>query len=637
MKAAGIALFLFCASNLAGRAAFRVARLRPSDDPATAAILETALGLWLLSLLIFFLGVAQAFTAGAIWVALGAAVPLCIMITRIPDRRASHERMSVAPDTGQKSAGGHIPPPVFWCAFATAAAISILRGFEPPTDFDPLVYHLTLPKQYLMRGGIAYLPTILYASFPQTMEMLFTPGVSLNAPNAAHFLHTGIGLLTAALLYAWLRRAFHTGVALAAAAAFYFTPLVGIESPTALIDLAPAFFILCGVVMIAGARPGDVKTAAMGMVFAGVAVSCKWTAAPVAAMLLVWAAMSARIARPGAIVALAAAALIPAAPYLLKNFALTGDPLWPLFAGIFPSRDLPPDIAHRVISHVRGTGEYAMSMARILRLPWNISMDAMFKEGAFTSIFVCFLPLYLIVKKDRTVSALILIGLLFLPIWFYFLNPSSRFVLPVLPLWAVAAGYVYHRIEGRAARAAATAALLLHIVLGLATISFGDTGLISNLPFLLGRESREAFLEARGPEYRLHSAVNALARPGDRALLGEASVRGFYLDMPVYFSNPYFQGHYQYENMRSPGEMYDAFRKDGITLVIFDRYGPVACKGDMELLDMLNTLRLWRGFIENYTDVVYTTRHGTVLRLTPRAKPEPGCGRKNAELRKSKP
>ncbi len=58
-------------------------------------------------------------------------------------------------------------------------SFTLLTALAPPLKFDALVYHLVLPRQYLLAGRMVYLPEIMYWGMPQTAEMLYTWAMSL--------------------------------------------------------------------------------------------------------------------------------------------------------------------------------------------------------------------------------------------------------------------------------------------------------------------------------------------------------------------------------------------------------------------------------------------------------------------------
>jgi hypothetical protein len=72
---------------------------------------------------------------------------------------------------------------------------TLLTALAPPLKFDALVYHLVLPRQYLLAGRMVYVPQIIYWGMPQTAEMMYTWAMSLGGESAAVVLGWLVGLV----------------------------------------------------------------------------------------------------------------------------------------------------------------------------------------------------------------------------------------------------------------------------------------------------------------------------------------------------------------------------------------------------------------------------------------------------------
>ena len=85
---------------------------------------------------------------------------------------------------------------------------SFAESLVPPLAFDSLVYHLTLPKFYLIEGGISYTEDLMYWGMPQIMEMLNVLVMALAGVEAAILLGWSFGLLTLVGLLGFLENHF---------------------------------------------------------------------------------------------------------------------------------------------------------------------------------------------------------------------------------------------------------------------------------------------------------------------------------------------------------------------------------------------------------------------------------------------
>ncbi|MFH1538367.1 MAG: phospholipid carrier-dependent glycosyltransferase [bacterium] len=621
LKALCVALVLLYLSRRAGHSFMKVLRVRTGRGPESA-IIETGAGAWLVSLAILALGAAGLWQARAIWGLLGvAAVAFLVHDTFVSIKKSKEDDAAPAGEPAPRPAWA----PAAWVVLAAAAAANLVRCLAPPTAFDALSYHFAVPKLYLAEGTVKFLPTIPYSNFPLTAEMLFLPALAAGSPAAASMLHAGFGLMTAAMLFFWARRNFSLPAALVSAVVFYLTPLVSLESPTAMIDLVATFYAAVAVMCLAPEKPaGDgADSAAAAALFAGIAVSVKWSCAIVPAIAVVLLLLRHIAGKreikisPARLMLLSALFVAPSLPYLVKNFILAGNPVWPVLAGVFGGRDIDPGSAARLIAHIKGHAGLGHSFAHLLRLPWDMTMSEWSFEGAISQTFLCFVPLYILVRKNRNANFLLAFSLAYIPLWFMFLNLSLRFFLPVIPLLAAAVGHIVTELPGRSLRLLAGCALAVQLCFSLLTSQVGESGLANDFRVIAGRESRENYKTRHMPEYELYKWINANAGPDDRVMLGEILNKGYYLDVPYAWGHPVFQARYRYDRMRGGDDLLAALREDGITFIVFRFHREVTDAYDLKLpLMNAHSQTVWRDFLKDHTAAAYSTEKGVVFRLS---------------------
>lgn len=209
----------------------------------------------------------------------------------------------------------------------------------PPLKWDALTYHLQLPRQYLDAGYLISVPTNPYWGHPQIVEMLFTFSLALNRFQTAAVTGWGFGVVfflgvigfTNRLCKEYLKQENENAGWVAAAAliaGFTTRYLLG----WAYTDLFAALFGLAGLILFFGWL--DKKAPSWfrwSIVFASLAATVKWTnGVLLIGMLLclpfIWKSkkLSFRSLVEGA-----AFAFTVAFPWLLKNFIVTGNPIFP--------------------------------------------------------------------------------------------------------------------------------------------------------------------------------------------------------------------------------------------------------------------------------------------------------------------
>ena len=239
-----------------------------------------------------------------------------------------------------------------------------LLAFTPTIDPDGLGYHLTVPKRWLSAGSLQYLPTYAYSNTPMGGEMLFTIGLACVGDTGAKFLHLGLGLLGCIGLYLSGQRLVNRAVGVAAAALYLVGPVgvggvLGWAYVEGITSSAMIAATLAWLIWFDSRDLGWLRCAAL---LSGFAVSFKITALlfplGLGAITFVVLHYDRSPRRPIAEGLLAVARIIPVAalpviPWLARSLLVTGNPVFPLFAAIIPSRDLSGASAERFETYNR--------------------------------------------------------------------------------------------------------------------------------------------------------------------------------------------------------------------------------------------------------------------------------------------
>jgi 4-amino-4-deoxy-L-arabinose transferase-like glycosyltransferase len=333
----------------------------------------------------------------------------------------------------------------------------------------------------------------------------------------------------------WSRR-----VAMTSAALFYCVVFVQDLSSTARIDLATTFFatLAFGCLLIwqqerrpavercagsglrraeaaSSAQAGDPRTAVAEAVWSnswlwlsaamvGVAVATKWTAVPVVALpafvFLVAATRSFRL--PSVFCLLTSIFVVP---WLVKNWVLAGNPVYPLLTNVWPSPYWSPAqaalFAEKHYSSFDTTGWLQLGE----RL-WRYS----FLEMNAGPLLLMTAPLVLLVRRvDATTRRA---GWLFVAAyasWWLLTFRPWRFLFPAFPLAAMVAGWALHAFDGeRWVRWAIRGTVGLVLGVGLSLMAFFvlvDAERLIRVPpqmsilqYALGHVGRDEFVARMG-------------------------------------------------------------------------------------------------------------------------------------------
>lgn len=558
--------FVFAPAILLGGALLRLFRLPPLPTRWTI-LFSAALGLGVLSLLVLLGGVLGVLQR-PVWIAIlaGSAVMGIPAFRNL--RREEHN----------ESDGRWLLP---WIAAIPFLVLALLAASNPPGliwseegfGYDILEYHLQLPREYMRAGVITYVPHNVYASFPAGVEMLYlltmiVQNNSADAGTSANMIHLVFAVLSVAAAWAIGRDVSPiAGIVggLSVATCTWLEYLSGL----AYVENAMLFFALCATAaLLQSVRADDRaiigKWAALAGVCAGFSGACKYTAVPmIIAPLAVMTLILHDRARKAlsAVAAFCIAASIALSPWLIKNYAWTGNPVFPLANRIFdanppgwsPQQTAQWDRAHAPQANLGVPGRISEFWAKVLADPEQRFGPAIWMVG-LAGLFIA--------GRDRSQIALFIFLALQICVWLFATHLYSRFAVPMIVPLAV--------LAGRAAVPSTNRRDL--IVLGLVL-----AGSVWNLSYAISRHSRESlpgaptslFEKGELPGFEYLGFVNEELPPGSRLLMiGDA--RPFYVLPPAdYFvafnHNPFLA---LIAEGASPQKNVDWLRSSGYTHVL---------------------------------------------------------------------
>jgi hypothetical protein len=352
-----------------------------------------------------------------------------------------------------------------------AMLLNLPGTLAPPFEYDELEYHLGALTDYQRAGHITFLPHNFYSNLPQLAEMLYLLAMTTTSDIAAKLLHWFFGVLGALAVYGVARRLWSRNVALTAAALFYCTPFVQDLGQTARVDLATAFFatLALGALVVWSEEATEEGWIWLSALCAGAAVATKWTAIPVVLLPAVLMLAIRRRFRSFAIYWLLVVAAV--APWLVKNWYLTGNPVYPLLHQWLPNPCWTAEqAAVFAMRHYPTFGWKAVG--QFFAFFWNLS----FVEAGAVPLLLMTAPLLLVVPwAERTAKRA---GALFFAAyagWFCFTFRPWRFLFPSFGMAALAGAYAMGKM-GHEPSVQRTVRISVGIVmmLSLAGLALGD-------------------------------------------------------------------------------------------------------------------------------------------------------------------
>lgn len=117
-----------------------------------------------------------------------------------------------------------------------------LMASVPPVSRDALIHHLAVPKLYLQHGGMIELPDIPFSYYPMNLDLLYLIPLMFGNDIIPKYIHMLFGLLTAWLIFHYLRSRIGNNYGLCGALLWLSTPIITRLSSEVYVDLGLAFF-----------------------------------------------------------------------------------------------------------------------------------------------------------------------------------------------------------------------------------------------------------------------------------------------------------------------------------------------------------------------------------------------------------
>lgn len=347
----GVGLGLIILAGGLGRVVLRIWLREPAPDGLDWNAVALALGIGLLAPGVLLAGLIGAYRTWIGWIAF---IVLFVLLRR--SAVAWLQQWKRLPELAR--GGGRITV-VLAGLSAAIVLIGLVGALAPPVKYDALVYHLALPRLYVLNGRFEYTPLVMYWGWPQTCEMLYTWAILLAGESAALVAGWAFGLVALAGLLdfsaarlgktaAWVSlAALLTGASLASALAWGY------------VDWLVMLMSLAWLVVLAAWRGKPDRCLAMAGLISGLAFGVKYTAGLLALFGMVWLAYRSLDVLPGRQpggnptqswrdvlrrTALGGMwfglpAFAAALPWLVKNWVATGNPFYPL---LWPAGAMSP-------------------------------------------------------------------------------------------------------------------------------------------------------------------------------------------------------------------------------------------------------------------------------------------------------
>jgi 4-amino-4-deoxy-L-arabinose transferase-like glycosyltransferase len=491
-----------------------------------------------------------------------------------------------------------LPIKIFLLVIVAVLILSVaILASTPPVSKDALVHHLAVPKLYLKHGGIYEIPFMTFSYYPMNVDLLYLIPLYFGNDIVPKFMHFVFALLTAWLIFRYLKRRTNTTYALLGVIFFLSTPIVVKLSITAYVDLGLIFFSTASLLLLLkwSENRFRLRFLILSAVFCGLAMGTKYNGLITFFLLTLFAVFicskyaqgskQSPFRAVGYGLIFAGIALLLFSPWMIRNFHWTHNPIYPLFEHWFNPQNgkattsIGPFAFRGLIYHE--------SWWQIALLPLRVFFQGrdgipQYFDGKLNP-FLLLLPVtaFLMARRDtrrlkREKNVLLAFAVLFFAFAFFKTDLRIRYISPIIPplilLSVLGIKNIVDRIGelkaqgfGRAATIVLFPALIFALAFN-AYYIFGQFKYVRPFSYIKGEISHGDYISNYRPEHAAFQYMNDHLPCDARVLFVFLGKRGYYSERDYIFGEGLLEK--VFLESKSPQEIYSKLRDKGITHIL---------------------------------------------------------------------
>ena len=451
-----------------------------------------------------------------------------------------------------------------------------LLSLVPPISKDALVHHLAVPKLYLNHGGIYEIPFMDFSYYPMNLQLLYMIPLYFGNDIVPKFIHFGFAILTAWLIYYYLKRRTNTFYALLGSLFFLSLPIIIKLSITVYVDLGEIFFSLAALLFLMEWLKSDfkIKYLIYSGIMCGLALGTKYNGLVTLAVLTFFVPfLYSRYGvkkglvffRPVAYcVTFLFVSLLIFSPWMIRNYHWKSNPIYPLYDELFnPPESLTedPDLKRETVKINQGFFTYRSLIYnekgwQIALLPIRIFFQGedgnpQYFDGKLNP-FLFILPFFAFFRlRDdtkclrREKKILLAYSVLFFCFAFFSTVLRIRYISPIIPpliilyvfgimnIFRIVAS-ISSRVIRKLVKPFVIIAIFYSLVLnGLYIIE--QFKIVDPFSYIKGEISRDDYISRFIPEYPALKYINNNLAPDAKIFFILLGKRGYYCDRDYIF------------------------------------------------------------------------------------------------------
>lgn len=388
---------------------------------------------------------------------------------------------------------------------ALVASILVL-GSTPPVDRDALTHHLAVPKLYLKHGSLYEIPHIEFSYYPMNLDLLYMIPLLFGNDIIPKYIHFAFGLLTALLIFTYLKNRLSSILGAFGALFFLSLPVIVKLSTTVYVDLGLICFSTAALIFMLAwiDHPLKIRYLLFSAISCGLCLGTKYNGLITFFLLTCFVPLSyirtrRQISPSGFLqdeaiascrsyaknegvraigygIIFAVVALVVFSPWMVRNYIWTKNPIYPLYSSIFASKQTASSSAmdgsafaeareesageNQAINHfLIRRHVFKEPLWQTLLIPVRIFFEGrddnpQFFDGQLNP-FLLFLPMAAFIRTRPTQSRAgrnrwIFLSFAGLYLFFAFFKADMRirYIAPIIPPLVILSAYGLHNIAG---------------------------------------------------------------------------------------------------------------------------------------------------------------------------------------------
>jgi hypothetical protein len=507
----------------------------------------------------------------------------------------------------------HLKTILIICLVLLTLSIIVL-SLVPPVSKDALVHHLAVPKLYIKHGGIYEIPFMDFSYYPMNLDILYLVPLYFGNDIIPKIVHFAFALLTAWLIFYYLRKRTNSLFGIFGAIFFLSIPVIVKLSITVYVDLGEIFFSFASLLLLfkwlrSGFRQ---RYLVCSGVMCGLALGTKYNGLVTFALLTLFVPfLYSRYGEKRGLgliqpvkqcMMFIIISMLVFSPWMIRNYHWKSNPVYPLYDELFnPKKDISNHLSlgdkdEETVKMNRGIFTYRSMVYNekgweIALLPIRIFFqgedgDPQYFDGKLNP-FLLFLPFFAFygIKDEpeylrREKKILLAFSALFFSLAFFTAVLRIRYISPIIPPLTVLSVFgvinlfkIVRQISLQNIRNACIVLVLLIPCFALALNADyirSQFKYVDPIPFITGKVNRDEYIGRYIPEYPAVKYINDNLDAQVKILFIFIGNRGYYCNREYSHDMNIIQG--SISRAERPIDILEELRRHGITHLLIN-YG----------------------------------------------------------------